>query len=136
MRGPASTVIPFSPARRRSRALRSASAAHGSLPTRRGDYTGHPREPHETTVEQGVVQWGAALDRRTRGHADYVHNGNVFGVTAGDTVKSRQLAHPMGSDERADAAARPGVSVRGVGGVELVRRSRPVDALYREQFVE
>jgi hypothetical protein len=103
---------------------------------RRGDFTEHPLEAQEITVEEGVVQRGAALHRCTRGHAGYVHDGYVFGVTAGDTVNRRQLTHPVGSDERAGAAADPGVSVRGVGGVELVGRSRPVDALYSEHFVE
>ena len=53
-------------------------------------------------------------------------NRKMLGVGTRNTAYRGQFAHPVGGAHRADAA-HPGIPISGVGGVELVATSDPID---------
>jgi hypothetical protein len=90
----------------------------------------------ERAVGEGVVQQGPSRLGGGRGHPGDLHDRHVFGEAAGHAVDRTEFADAEGGDDGADSPPDAGVSVSGVGGIQLVGRADPLDALDGQHLVE
>ena len=103
--------------RRRVLRRQGRAGAHNRL--------GHPVEQVEFAVAQRVVRERVALLRRQVRRADQMKHREMLGVGTRNTAHRGEFAHPEGGAQRGDAA-HPGITIRGVGGIELVTAGDPI----------